>query len=685
MAKSGARSSKDNSQNNLDPNYVPSGAPGLAPSFSSEPSDDLVSIREQVDQVPTNPGCYLWKDGSGKVIYVGKAKNLRARMRQYVTLQDDRAKIPLMMQVVRSFDYIVVENEHEALVLERNLIAQYRPYFNVDFKDDKSYPYIAITESDTFPAIKYTREKHKKGTRYFGPYTDSYAARQTIETLRKVVPICSATCVEWKRAKRLLEKDPDGAAVANLLLAKKGRPCFDYHVGKGPGVCVGAIDTVSYAKNVRQVENFLRGNRSEIVSELKDQMQEAAADLDFEKAARLKSRLTSLSDLDDRQQVTFPTSVNIDLIGIYREETISAACVFVVREGRTIRSVEFILDKGLDVSEEELVSGFLKRYYDETADIPAEVNLPIDLLDAEVLSEWLTQKRGHNCVLHHPQRGEKFRLLQMASANARHALMRHMIRTGYADDRTNQALLQLESALALDAPPLRIECFDISTLHGNFTVASMVVFTNGKADKSQYRRFKIRAELDEANDFVSMTEVLGRRYSPERMADERFGSRPDLLVVDGGKPQLTAAINQLNELGLDIPVCGLAKSDEEVFVPWDDTPIVLPTGSASLYLIKQVRDESHRFAITFHRELRDKAMTVSILDEIPGVGPKRKKDIMRHFGSFKRLKAASVEDISQVKGVSVNLAETIYEELKAWEESSTAVHEKVDARGGTHE
>jgi len=685
MARSGAKSGKDSSQNNLDPSYVPSGAPGLAPSFSSKPSDDLVSIREQVDQVPTDPGCYLWKDGSGKVIYVGKAKNLRARMRQYVTLQDDRAKIPLMMQVVRSFDYIVVENEHEALVLERNLIAQYRPYFNVDFKDDKSYPYIAITESDTFPAIKYTREKHKKGTRYFGPYTDSYAARQTIETLRKVVPICSATCVEWKRAKRLLEKDPDGAAVANLLLAKKGRPCFDYHVGKGPGVCVGAIDTVSYAKNVRQVENFLRGNRSEIVSELKDQMQEAAADLDFEKAARLKSRLTSLSDLDDRQQVTFPTSVNIDLIGIYREETISAACVFVVREGRTIRSVEFILDKGLDVSEEELVSGFLKRYYDETADIPAEVNLPIDLLDAEVLSEWLTQKRGHNCVLHHPQRGEKFRLLQMASANARHALMRHMIRTGYADDRTNQALLQLESALALDAPPLRIECFDISTLHGNFTVASMVVFTNGKADKSQYRRFKIRAELDEANDFVSMTEVLGRRYSPERMADERFGSRPDLLVVDGGKPQLTAAINQLNELGLDIPVCGLAKSDEEVFVPWDDTPIVLPTGSASLYLIKQVRDESHRFAITFHRELRDKAMTVSILDEIPGVGPKRKKDIMRHFGSFKRLKAASVEDISQVKGVSVNLAETIYEELKAWEESSTTVHEKLDARGGTHE
>ena len=628
--------------------------------------DDLVSIREQVDQVPVSPGCYLWKDGSGKVIYVGKAKNLRSRMRQYVTLQDDRAKIPLMMQVVRSFDYIVVENEHEALVLERNLIAQYRPYFNVDFKDDKSYPFIAITESDVFPAIKYTREKHKKGTRYFGPYTDSYAARQTIDTLRKVVPICTASCTEWKRCRRELEKHPNEAAVANMIFAEKGRPCFDYHVGRGPGVCVGAISTAEYGKHVRQVENFLRGNRSENVMEVQEQMQEAAADLDFERAARLKGRLDALSALDDRQQVTFPTSVNLDLIGFYREETISAACVFVVREGRTVRSVEFILDKGLDVSEDELVSGFVKRYYDETADVPAEVDVPLELSDAEVISEWLSDKRGHRCGLHLPQRGEKFRLLEMASKNARHALMRHMIRTGYSDDRSNQALLQLESALALEAPPLRIECFDISTLHGSFTVASMVVFTNGKPDKSQYRRFKIHAELDEANDFVSMSEVLGRRYSPERMTDKRFGSRPDLLVVDGGKPQLTAAIQQLAELGLDIPVCGLAKSDEEVFVPWDDTPIVLPSGSASLYLIKQVRDESHRFAITFHRELRDKAMTVSILDEIPGVGPKRKKDLMRHFGSFKKLNAASADDIADVKGISPALAQTIFDELKAW-------------------
>lgn len=625
------------------------------------------SLVEQVAEVPDDPGCYLWKDASGEVIYVGKAKNLRARLRQYVTLTDDRAKIPLMMQLVASFDYIVVESEHEALVLERELIAQYHPYFNVDYKDDKSYPYIAITRGDVFPAIKYTREKHRPDTRYYGPYTDSRAARETIDTLRKVCPICTASCAEWKRVRRLLEKRPDDTDVIELICSNQGRPCFDYHVGRGPGVCAGMIGREEYAVNVRRVERFLSGQRRELVDELKADMAEAAADLDFERAGRIKRRLEVIDGLDDRQQVVFPTSVDLDLIGFYREETIAGACVFVVREGRVQRTCEFILDKGLDVDEVELASGFVKRYYDETADVPHEVDLAIELPDADVVGEWLTGKRGRVCRLHRPQRGEKYRLLQMAERNARHALMRYMMRTGYSDDRTNQALLQLESALALDAPPMRIECFDISTLHGAFTVASMVVFTNGKPDKSQYRRFKIRAELDEANDFVSMSEVLGRRYAPERMADERFGSRPDLLVVDGGRPQLTAAMRQLEELGLDIPVCGLAKADEEVFVPWDDTPIVLPSGSASLYLIKQVRDESHRFAITFHRELRGKAMTVSVLDEVPGVGPTRKKAIMKRFGSMKRLRAASEAEIAEVPGVPAEVARSVFESLRALE------------------
>ena len=623
------------------------------------------SLAEQVARVPTDPGCYLWKDAAGEVIYVGKAKNLRARMKQYVQLTDDREKIPLMMQLVASFDYLVVSNEHEALVLERNLIAQYHPYFNVDFKDDKSYPFIALTKGDLFPAIKYTREKHRAGTRYFGPYTDSRAARDTIDTLRKVVPLCSASCAEWKRVKRLIERHPEERELLQLTCAQNGRPCFDFHVGRGPGVCAGAVSPEEYAANVRRVERFLSGHRSDVVRELREDMAQAAEELDFERAGRIKRRLEVISGLDDRQQVVFPSSVDIDVVGFFREETIAGACVFCVREGRVVRSCEFILDKGLDVSVEELTEGFLKRYYDETADIPSEVDVAVELADAELLGTWLAEKRGRVCRLHHPQRGEKRHLLDMCERNARHALMRYSMRTGYADDRTNQALLQLESALALPAAPLRIECFDISTLHGNFTVASMVVFTNGRPDKSQYRRFKIRAELDEANDFVSMQEVLGRRYAPERMADERFGSRPDLLVVDGGKPQLSAALSQLNALGLDIPVCGLAKSDEEVFVPWDDTPVVLPNGSASLYLIKQVRDESHRFAITFHRELRDKAMTVSVLDEVPGVGPTRKRAIMRHFGSMKRLRAASAEDIAAVKGVPADVARAVWQTLQA--------------------
>ena len=628
------------------------------------------SLAEQVSRVPTDPGCYLWRDAEGTVIYVGKAKNLRARMKQYVQLTDDRDKIPLMMQLVASFDYLVVDTEHEALVLERNLIAQHHPYFNVDFKDDKSYPFIAITKGDVFPAIKYTRERHRPGTRYFGPYTDARAARDTIDTLRKVIPICTASCSEWRRLRRMLEAHPQDADVVALACAQKGRPCFDFHVGRGPGACAGMCAPEEYRANVRRVERFLSGHRSEVVRELKEDMAGAAAELDFERAGRIKRRLEVIDGLDDRQQVVFPSSVDIDLIGFYREETIAGACVFCVREGRTVRSCEFVLDKGLDVSEEELTEGFLKRYYDETADIPAEVDVAAELVDAELLGEWLTGKRGRACHIHRPRRGEKRHLMDTCERNARHALMRYMMRTGYADDRTNQALLQLESALALPAAPLRIECFDISTLHGRFTVASMVVFTNGRPDKSQYRRFKIRAELDEANDFVSMQEVLGRRYAPERMADERFGSRPDLLVVDGGKPQLSAALTQLEALGLDIPVCGLAKSDEEVFVPWDDTPVVLPSGSASLYLIKQVRDESHRFAITFHRELRGKAMTVSVLDEVPGVGPGRRRAIMRRFGSMKRLRAASAEEIAEVKGVPADVARAVWETLRATDRES---------------
>ncbi len=643
----------------------------------------LPTIAEQVALVPTGPGCYLWKDAEGDVLYVGKAKNLRARMRQYVQLTDERPMVPRLMAATASFDYVVVGSEHEALVLEINLIHQYRPPFNVDLKDDKSYPYIALTKGDVFPAIKYTRERHRPETRYFGPYTDARAARAMIDVVRKVMPLCIATCAEWKRVRRQIEAHPEQGDVVALAQAEHGRPCFDYHVGRGPGVCAGCVTPEEYAGHVTQVERFLAGHRGEFVAELKAEMAEAAANLDFERAGRVKRRLAVIDGLDDKQRVVLGGGQDTDVIGFWREETIAGACVFVVREGRVSRTCEFVLDKGLDVGEEELVDGFVKRYYDQTGDIPTEVCVPCALADAETVEGWLTARRGRRVTLHVPQRGAKAQVAQMATNNAHHYLARYELRTGYEDKRTNEALLQLESALALDEPPMRIECFDISTIHGKHTVASMVVFTGGHPDKSQYRRFKIRTELDEANDFVSMSEVLARRYGSERMADERFGKKPDLLILDGGKPQLTAAIEQLGALGVDIPMAGLAKSDEELFVPWDDMPVVLPSGSASLYLVKRVRDEAHRFAITFHRELRDKAMTVSILDEIPGVGEKRKRALRRAFGSMKRLREASEAEIAAVPGIPAEVAHEIWGTLRAWDEELGRGRERAlgDASG----
>ncbi|MDR1015514.1 MAG: excinuclease ABC subunit UvrC, partial [Coriobacteriales bacterium] len=586
-------------------------------------------------------------------------------MRQYVNLSDERAMIPRLMEQATSFEYLVTESEHESLVLEKNLINQYSPPFNVDFKDDKSYPFIALTKGDVFPALKYTREKQVPSTRYFGPYTDARAARTMIDVARRVVPLCHTGCVEWKRLRRRLESDPEQAPAGD-------KPCFDHHVGLGPGPCAGACTPQEYAEHVRRIERFLSGHRREFLRAMEREMRAAADGLDFERAARTKARIETVRSLDERQHVQLSPRLSADVVGFFREETVTGVHVLTVREGSVIISNEFVLDKGLDVSGDDLIDGFLVRYYEQATDIPHEVVLAAAPEDAPTVEEWLTSKlasrHGARVRLAVPVRGERHELLGLAERNARHTLMRYKVRTRYDEERINTALLQLESALALPRAPLRIECFDVSTIHGRHSVASMVVFTAGGPDKSQYRRFKVRLDAGEANDFAMMSEVLGRRYSPERMADGRFGSRPDLLIVDGGKPQLTAALQQLGQLGIDIPVAGLAKSDEELFVPWDNEgPVVLPSGSAALYLVKQIRDEAHRFAIAFHRELRGKAMTASVLDEVCGLGPKRKKALLRAFGSFKRLREAGVEDMAAVKGVPREVAEEVFAVLRQQE------------------
>ncbi len=648
----------------------------------------ITRIKRELDHVPALPGVYLWKDASGTVIYVGKAKQLRARMRQYVNFQDDRAKIPLLVDQIDSFDYIVVENEHEALVLEHSLINQHAPFFNADFKDDKTYPFIAITRGDVFPAIKYTREKHRPDTRYFGPFTDSRAAREMVNIARKVVPLCSAGCADWRQMNRRLQKGD-----VNPFLTNDGtvRPCFDCHVGLGPGACCGQITPQDYGRNVKRIERFLAGNHSEFLDELSAKMQDAAAELDFERAGRIKARIDTINSLSMRQHVVSSRNLNADVIGVFREFGIAGVQVLQVREGRVINSNEFILNRGLDVPDEDLLHNFLLRYYATTTSIPREVVVQEVPEDADAMGEWLTEKLGNvhgaRVRLVAPQKGEKADLLAMAQTNAKHALMRYKVRSNFDDKRVNNALLQLESALALDGPPLRIECFDISTIHGSYTVASMVVFTNGLPDKNQYRRFKIKTPLDEANDFVSMAEVMSRRYAPERMADERFGSKPDLIILDGGKPQLTAALNMFEEMGIDdIAICGLAKRDEELFVPWqEEGPVVLPGGSASLYLVKQVRDEAHRFAITYHRELRGRGMTASILDDVAGLGPVRKKAIMRHFKSFKNLRSASLEDILAAKVLPKEVANELYRVLRQYNENVEAKEPaKEPGEDGSH-
>ena len=697
----------------------------LRNSVREQQAEKIERLKKELEFVPTKPGCYLWKNAQGEVIYVGKAKQLRARMRQYIGFLDDRPKIPLLVSQIESFEYLVVNNEHESLVLERNLIAQYAPFFNADFKDDKTYPFIALTMDDMFPAIKYTREKHVKTTRYFGPFTDSRAARRLIEIARKVVPLCSARCPEWRRMQRALKaRGTDASAPALFACAKNGhttcadaaasadaaspasattsaptpattpapssdvpvparhafsKPCFDCHVGLGPGACCGRVSPDEYAKNVEKVTRFLNGQHKEFQDELTHAMQTAAADLDFEKAARIKSRLDVLSSLHSKQNVQVGRLLDIDVIGMYREDELAGAHVLMVREGQVLNANEFVLNKGSNVPTQDLLHMFLLRYYEQTSSIPKEICVDELPEDQELMESWLTEKlaskKGARVRFSVPQKGEKAAFLKLANQQAKHTLLRYKVKNNYDTNRTNTALLQLENALAMERPPMRIECFDISTFHGAYTVASMVVFVNGKADTSQYRRFKIKAHLEEANDFLSMQEVMQRRYCAARMNDKDFGAKPDLIILDGGLPQLNAVIAMFDEMGVhDIALAGLAKRDEELFVPWQGSqPVVLPMGSPSLYLVKAVRDEAHRFAITFHRELRQKGMTTSILDEVSGIGPKRKKALLRYFGSFKNLRAATLEQLIDAHIVPDGVAREVHEVLQLYAARASSI------------
>ncbi|MCL1879070.1 MAG: excinuclease ABC subunit UvrC, partial [Actinomycetia bacterium] len=461
------------------------------------------------------------------------------------------------------------------------------------------------------------------------------------------------------------------AATATAIAA--GKPCFNYHVGLGPGPCSGACTPQEYAKQVERVTSFLSGQRRAFIFELEQGMAAAAAELDFEKAARIRDRIGIIRSLEDRQVVQLPSDFSADVIGFFWEESIAGVQVLSVREGLVLLANEFVLDKGQDIGESELVRGFLMRYYESASSIPTLVMLSALPEDSELIAGWLTRRlgsrHGAKVRLAVPKRGEKRELLDLAKRNAHHSLNRYKVRSRYDEERINNALLQLESALALPKPPLRIESFDISTIHGAYSVASMVVFSAGKPEKSQYRRFRIRLQTGEANDVAMMREVFQRRFAPERVQDQRFGTLPDLVIVDGGRPQLNVALQELKRLGLGLPCAGLAKSDEELFCEWSGAaPVVLPSGSAALYLVKRVRDEAHRFAISYHRELRGKSVRKSVLDDVFGLGPIRRAKLIRAFGSLKRLKAATLEEIRSVDDIPADVARAVFEQLHSDEQ-----------------
>jgi excinuclease ABC subunit C len=638
----------------MDPRSKPGAGSALTPVSAQ------AELSRRLARVPRSPGVYLWKDAAGRVLYVGKSRSLRNRMRQYLSGQDGRAQIPLLMAEVRDFEYLVTDSEHEALVLEISLIKQLTPPFNVDLRDDKSYPYLALTLDAAYPAIKYTREKHRPGTRYFGPYTDARGARETVDTLRRVIPVCRATCPEYKRV----------AAKGFAAEASLKRPCFDAQIGLGTGVCTGQISREDYAVYVRRAAELLEGRVTSLEADLRDQMEAAASDLNYELAARLRNRLDALGSIRKRQILVSDTAASFDVVGFAREENIATAYLLIVREGKVLYGNELTVSVGLGIAPGELVAQFLGQYYAGAGQIPREIVTEAQPEDRELLAEFLRCRRSELSESVHPSgrvhitvplRGLKRRLLEMAERNARHALLRWKVRTHYDDERLNRALLELESALALDGPPLRIESYDISTLHGTNSVGSMVVFGNGLADKSAYRRFKIRGEFSEANDVAMMREVLGRRFALTRTTDERFARKPDLLLIDGGKPQLHATLDILAELGVKgVAVAGLAKREEELWTAWSDGPVVLADGSPALYLVKRIRDEAHRFAIEYHRKLRSKAMTASVLDEVVGIGPVRRRALIKHFGGMRRLREADEGQIAAAPGITPQIAADIY-------------------------
>jgi excinuclease ABC subunit C len=624
--------------------------------MSFKPPDN---VKEVLKNLPSKPGVYIYKNKQGTVIYVGKAISLRSRVRSYFHKNVDSIKTQRLRREISDIEIITTDSELEALLFENTLIKKYKPQYNVRLKDDKRYPYIKVHWADDFPKVTVTRRMIRDGSRYFGPYTSVWAVHQTLDLLRKVFPYL--TC-------------------DRTINGQDSRACLYFDIKLCNAPCIGAVNRDEYRSMIKGLMDFLNGKSEHIMKQLESRMMRAAENMHYEKAAEYRDQLTAVNRIVAKQKVIATANTDQDVIAFAREKGDACVQVFFIRHGKLIGREYFLLDGTEGESDEDVLQEFVTQFYDEAAHIPKEVLLPNEVAEALVIEEWLRQKRSTKVTLQVPRRGKKKQLVEMATANAADTLA--TLRQQWAADRSRhvEAMAELQQALDLPVPPARIECYDISHTQGAQTVGSMVVFVQGVPKKSDYRRFNVTTVGND--DYGAMKEVLSRRF--QRYKDYQVGELhdpsqigkikketawallPDLLLVDGGKGQLSVASEVLRNFDLidEVPVAALAKQEEELFVPGRLQPSLLPRRSQALYLVQRVRDEAHRFANEGHRKRRSKVGVASILDGIPGVGPKRRQMLLAHFGSLEELRNATAEEIGSVPGIPIDVAESVKAQLE---------------------
>jgi excinuclease ABC subunit C len=639
-----------------------------------------VDLRAILRSLPNSPGVYLMKGANGRVLYVGKADVLRQRVRSYFGSGEQLdARITRMVAEVADIEVIVTDTVSEAFLLENNLIKEHRPRFNIRLRDDKSYPFVKITLGEDFPRIVRTRKLVRDGSRYFGPYASASSVDETLKLLRKIFPF--RTCdLEIPDGKRVLE-----------------RPCLLYYIKRCQGPCIQAIERATYRATIDRVVDFLEGRQEGIARELRAEMQANSDGLRYEQAAIARDKLRAVERTIEQQKMAAFSRAEQDVVGIAREEGEACLQLFVIRNGKMIGREHFIVEGARDVTDAEVLGSFLQQYYAAVERPPRELVLPFAPADAEQLATFLTERRGSRVNLLVPERGEKRRMVALASQNAIEALARERVEWLADAGKRDEALEGLSAAIGLAKAPERIECYDMSNIQGTSAVGSMVVFINGRPEPREYRRFRIRSG-DTPDDFRMMAEVLHRRFSrasrlrsetgalslaavgadeaPEELAEDPAAERsdaprretgwalPDLVIVDGGKGQLSAAMGVMRELQLtDVPLAGLAKRFEELYLPKRPGPVILPRNSQALYLVQRIRDEAHRFAITYHRTVRSKNALASVFDEVEGIGPARKKALLKRFGSLRRIREASVAELAETPGINMELADRLKRHL----------------------